>query len=132
MELKKQRLSRPAAAMGPDILALAVFALAVGASCGSSSNGATAKSAGVGGSGAASPSAASSSVSAGAPSGQLGALPSLAPLVDAVKSAVEPTSKRSSAADPPGGGLRLHHSSQRDTLDQQPCGGGRGRDPGPP
>ena len=88
MELKKQRLSRPAAAMGPGILALAVFALAVGAGCGSSSNGATAKSAGVGGSGAASPSAASSSVSAAAPSGQLGALPSLAPLVDAVKAAV--------------------------------------------
>src|SRR6266851_4923163 len=60
MELKKQRLSRPAAAMGPGILALAVFALAVGASCGSGSNGATAKSAGVGGSGAASPSGAGS------------------------------------------------------------------------
>src|SRR5260370_9840141 len=88
MELQKPRLRRRAVAMRPGLLALAVFALAVGASCGSSSNGATAKSAGVGGSGAASPSAASSSVSAGAPSGQLGALPSLAPLVDAVKAAV--------------------------------------------
>ncbi len=88
MEIKIQRVSRPAAALGPGILALALFALAVGASCGSSTNGATAKSDGVGGSGATSASAASSSVSAAAPSGQVGTLPSLAPLVDAVKAAV--------------------------------------------
>src|SRR5258707_5132377 len=88
MKHQKRPLTRPAAVMGPGILGLAVFAVAVGASCRTCPNTASVKTDGVGGSGAVSPSAASSSVSAAAPSGQLGALPSLAPLVDAVKAAV--------------------------------------------
>jgi serine protease Do len=81
MKITIQRVSRLAAALGPGILALVVFALATGTGCNQGP--------GVSGTAAALTAGAPSPlVTAAAPSGQLGALPSLAPLVESVKAAV--------------------------------------------